>query len=201
MSDLTSDMTVCVFIYRTRWKCFFLFHKIFWNYFLGEPGTILWGKRDSSLRIAKRVVYGALIWDVKDVYSNLFLAIGITHQPSFSVVGRHSQKNSLNLHPELFYFIKIIECSLKQGYKLCFPKSPQCVLHLPPASGLQSFLVSLVWWMFYWWHKSQQSILLGCLLHTRHPGSSTYCETHWLSWPQATDFFCFISFSHFRFEK
>lgn len=72
------------------------------------------------------------------MFSNLFLA-----HPSFSVVGIHSHQHSLNLHSEFFCFIKIVECSFNQGYKLCVPKSPQSVSHSPPDSGLQSFLVLL----------------------------------------------------------
>lgn len=105
-----------------------------WNYSLRKERCLSQNSQKHGLwgiyLVCERCVF---------MFSNLFLA----HPPSFSVVGIYSQQHSLNLHSEFFCFIKIVECSFNQGYKLGVPKSPQSVLHSPPAPGLQSFLVLL----------------------------------------------------------
>lgn len=132
-----SGMTVCVYIDRTRWKCYFLSYKIFWNYFLGEPGTILWGKRFFSQNRQKHGLRGIHLGCERCVFISLPCPSLV--EPSFSVVGRHPQQNSLNFHSELFYFIKITECSLKQGYKLRFSQIPSECLTCPSSFWTAEF--------------------------------------------------------------
>lgn len=159
-------------------------------------------ERDSSLRIGKSMVYRALIWDVKDVYSYLFLA----HPPSFSVVGRHSQQNSLNFHSELFYFIKITECSLKQGYKLCFSQIPSECLTSPSSFWTAEFPCLSCLMNVLLVAKKPTQYSFGLLTTYQAPWFKYLCEKkyfpHWLCWPQATDFFVYLFFfPHSSFEK